>query len=142
MEKLLNQLLADLMAINVNLHNLHWNVSGMGFEEYHELTEGLYNDVFSKFDDVAEYLKSNDMYPSASLDQYAKETKCKPLAVKDFTDEEVVASLNDIYTYLIKSFQEIANKADKEGHKGLVFIMTNWIGEYKKAHWMIKARLK
>lgn len=142
MEKELNQLLADLMAINVNLHNLHWNVCGMGFEEYHELTEELYDDVFSKFDEVAEYLKTNDMYPVSSLEQYAKDTKCKPIEVKDFTDEEVLKHVNGIYEYLIESFNAIGFAAQKEEKIGLSLMMFSWAASYKKAHWMIKARMK
>ena len=141
-EKLLQELLADLMKINVNIHNLHWNVTGMGFEEYHELTEEFYNDVFEKYDDVAEILKTNGLFPVASLAAYDKASGIKDIEPKDFSDEEVLKEVKAIYDYLKAKFIEIREVAVEADEFGVANVMEGYIGDYSKKLWMINARLK
>ena len=42
----LNQYLSNLAVLNLNLHNIHWNVEGLQFVKVHEFTEQLYDDFF------------------------------------------------------------------------------------------------
>ncbi|MDF9867405.1 starvation-inducible DNA-binding protein [Bacilli bacterium PM5-3] len=139
---LLQTLLADLMKLNVNLHNMHWNVVGYDFAEYHELTEDFYNDVFEKYDDIAEILKTRDVYPVSSLKEYDELSKIKDYEVKDYTKEEITKNLKEIYEYLIASFKEIREEADDNDNYVLVATMEDYIGDYSKKLWMINSRLK
>ncbi|MDR1781902.1 MAG: DNA starvation/stationary phase protection protein [Bacilli bacterium] len=141
-EELLNQLLADYMALNVKLHNLHWNVVGMGFEEYHELTEEMYEEMFENFDDIAEYLRKVDKLPLAQFQEYAKITKIKDIKEKEFTDEEVVKELVAIIDYLKASYLEIMKAANEANELGLARNMENKLKELAKRRWMVTARTK
>ncbi|MDR3214999.1 MAG: DNA starvation/stationary phase protection protein [Bacilli bacterium] len=141
-EKLLNQLLADYMALNVKIHNLHWNVVGMGFEEYHELTEELYNEVFESYDDVAEYLRQKDKLPLASLQEYAKITRVKDLESKYFTDDEVIKEVKAIIDFLKETYLEILKVANENNELGLARMMESNLKTISKRNWMVSARLR
>ena len=141
-ETLLNQLLADYMALNVKLHNLHWNVVGMGFEEYHELTEEMYEEIFDDFDDVAEYLRKVDKLPLAQFQKYAEITKIKDIKEKEFSDEEVVRELIAIINYLKASYLEILNVANENNELGLARNMEGKLKALAKRRWMVSARAK
>jgi len=142
-EKLMQELVADLMKLNVNIHNLHWNVVGPDFKEYHVMLEGMYNDVFGKYDDVAELLKSHDIYPVASFGEYAKLSKVKDLDFKrDYNEKEVLIEVKEIYEYLIAKFKEIRAVAADADEFSVANMMEDYMGEYYKALWMINARMK
>jgi len=50
----LNEWLADLIALSLDLKQAHWNVSGPGFKAIHEQLDEILADVRSASDDVAE----------------------------------------------------------------------------------------
>ena len=65
--KNLNVYLSNLAVLNVNLHNIHWNVVGKQFFRVHEFTESLYDDFFEQYDAVAELLKMKGENPFCLL---------------------------------------------------------------------------
>lgn len=136
----INILLADLMSININLYNLHWNVKGNGFEEFHELTEEFYDDVFGKYDDIAEALKIAGEYPVASLKEYAKMSKVPELKVKDYSDGEVIDEVIKIYEYLLESLKSLRETAIEEDSFVLQNNVEDVISEYNKKLWLVRAR--
>jgi starvation-inducible DNA-binding protein len=142
-EKLMQELVADLMKLNVNLHNLHWNVVGQGFMEYHNILEGMYNNVFGKYDEVAELLKAHDIYPVASFEEYTKLSKVKDLDFnRDYNEKEVLVEIKEIHEYLIAKFKEIRLVASEADEFAVANMMEDYLGEYSKTLWMIKARMK
>ena len=136
----INSLLADLISININLHNLHWNVKGDGFEEFHELTEELYDDIFGKYDDFAESLKIAGHYPVASLKEYAKLSNIGELEVRDYSDGEVIDEVIKIYEYLIECFKSLRMIAIEEDNFVLQNNLEDIIADYSKKLWLVKAR--
>lgn len=53
----LQLLVADLYSLTALAHNLHWNVEGPNFTEYHEYFGSVYEWAFSNSDDVAEQIR-------------------------------------------------------------------------------------
>lgn len=53
----LQLLVADLYSLTALAHNLHWNVEGPNFTEYHEYFGGIYDSMFSNADSVAEQIR-------------------------------------------------------------------------------------
>ena len=133
----LNLYLSNLAVLNVKLHNLHWNVVGKNFVQLHEFTESQYDDVFEKFDDVAELIKINGHKPLASLSSYLKNSSIKELESKDFSDNELIdiveADLKE-QLELVKNIREIA---DKEDDFTTVAMMEEHANSYKKTLWFI-----
>ncbi|MDL2211248.1 DNA starvation/stationary phase protection protein, partial [Erysipelotrichaceae bacterium OttesenSCG-928-M19] len=135
--ELLQSLLADLMKINVNIHSLHWNIQDESFMEYHELTEELYEDLFEKYDDVAEYLKMNDVFPIISLAEYDKLSEVEYYELKKFNKAEVIDKMIAAYEYLIGKFSAIREDANNRDEFLLANKMEDYIGEYSKNLWML-----
>lgn len=137
----LNVYLSNLAVLNVNLHNIHWNVTGKKFMQIHEFTEELYDDFFEKYDAVAELLKMKDEKPLVKLSDYLNNATIKELEGDKFSCKE---SLEIVLGYL-KEMKELAtairNEADDEGDFEVVAEFEDHVSAYSKNCWFVKAML-
>lgn len=140
--KLMNQYVADLAVLNVKFHNLHWNVVGERFEPIHVYAEKLYDDLFAKFDEVAERLKMLGVYPLASMKSYLEATSIEELENRDYQIPETMAILKSSLEGLRKLAIDIRTAADEEGDFVTVAMMEDHVGEYDKELWFIASALK
>lgn len=65
----LNKYLQALTVAQRNIHILHWNVIGREFRSAHLEFKDIYEDLFTKIDEVAELIRIHDGVPSASLSE-------------------------------------------------------------------------
>jgi len=135
----LNKYLSDLHVLNVKLHNLHWNVIGKQFFRLHDFTEELYDDLFEKFDEIAELIKMRDEKPLARVEDYLKNTSIEELDKNSFTCDEVLAELEKDFTNLKNQATEIRNDADDANDFEVVAVMEDHVGDYSKTLWFVKA---
>lgn len=141
--QLRREYLANLKVLDVKLHNLHWNVIGLNFAPIHEFTEKLYDALFAKFDDVAELLKMEGIYPPASLKEYLEISTIAELpSEKDFSEVEVLNIVRDDLAKMNDLAVAIREAADEEGNFLLVANMEDDIAEYKKNLWFLNSMLK
>ena len=140
--ELMNQYLADLSVLNTKLHNLHWNVTGKSFKQVHEYLEGLYDDVFEKFDQVAERIKMLDAYPLASVHAYLNITKIEELDSQDITTEDAFKSVFNDYQYLKALAIDIRQAADHEDDFSTVALIEDHVADYDKNLYFIRQTLK
>lgn len=141
MEKL-NVYLSNLAVWNVKLHNLHWNVVGVQFVALHNFTEELYDDVFQKFDDVAEYIKMNGGEPLAKLSDYLDKTTMKELSETSYKTQEVLDHLKEDLELMNALAVEIRNEADEKGDFVAVGMFEEHVEFYKKQLWFIESMKK
>lgn len=134
----LNVYLSNLAVINIKLHNLHWNVVGTNFVQLHEFTEEQYNDVFSKFDDVAELIKQQGKSPLVKLSEYLAKATIKELDEKNFSTEEVLNIVNSDLKELLSIVEDIRKIADDEDDYQTVSMMEDHASSYKKTLWFIR----
>ena len=90
----------NFSGINVNLHNLHWNVVGVQFVQLHEFTEQLYDEFFEKYDSVAEILKMQGEKPLVKLSDYLKNASIKELDKDVFNTKEVLQIVLDYLNHM------------------------------------------
>ena len=137
--KKLDVYLADLMVLNVKFHNWHWNVEGFTFKAVHEYLEALYNDVFEKYDEIAEYQKMTGTCPNASLKEYLAITGVKEIESKKVTCEEAIVAAKKELEYLRDSALAIREEADD-------FVLSNKMEDhvegYNKQIWFKDSMLK
>lgn len=136
MEKL-NVYLSNLAVWNVKLHNLHWNVVGVQFIAIHNFTEELYDDVFQKYDAVAEYIKMNDGKPLANLSDYLDKTTMKELTETSYKTQEVLDHLKEDLELMNALAAEIRNEADEKGDFVAVDMFEEHVEFYNKQLWFI-----
>lgn len=135
----LNIYLANLAVLNVKFHNIHWNVVGKQFVQVHEFTESLYDTFFEQYDDVAEALKMRNHYPLASLKAYLELTTVKEIESKDYSVEEVIDLVEAELKALCELATRIRNEADEANDFVLVAQFEDYIAEFQKNLWFIKA---
>lgn len=140
--KLMNQYIADLAVLNVKFHNLHWNVVGERFVPVHVYLEEQYDDLFGKFDEVAERLKMMGKYPLASLKSYLDATEIKELENRDYQIPEVMTILKAEFTHLNKLATTIRKIADEMGDFTSVAMLEDHIAGYTKQLWFIESAMK
>jgi len=140
--ELLNQYLANLAVWNIKLHNLHWNVVGNQFIQLHNFTEEMYDDVFEKFDEVAELLKIKGETPLSTMADYLKAASMKELEPKDFSTKEVLDILKEDLELMVKLATDIRNLADEEGDFTTVAMFEGHVEGYDKNLWFIRSLLK
>lgn len=138
----MNEYVANLHIWNVKLHNMHWNVVGERFVAIHNFTEELYDDVFAKFDDVAEQLKIQGSQPAASVADYLKLSTMEELPVKDYSSLEVVKILKADLEQVKQLVIDIRAIADEEGDFSTVAMMEEHADAYSKHLWFIGAMLR
>jgi len=137
----LNVYLSNLSVLNVNLHNLHWNVEGKQFVQVHEFTEALYDDFFEKYDAVAELLKMKGEKPLVKLSDYLKNATIKELEKDKFGIEESLEIVLDYLKEMKKLATEIRNEADEDGDFEVVAEFEVHVAGYSKNIWIINTML-
>ena len=140
--ELMNQYVADLAVLNVKFHNLHWNVVGERFEPVHVYVEKLYDDLFEKYDEVAERLKMQGAFPLASMKSYLAVTSVKEIEDRNYQIPEVMQILKDELTALRKLATEIRSLADDAGDFITVGMMEDHVAGYDKELWFIESAMK
>ncbi len=140
--ELMNKYVADLAVLNVKFHNLHWNVVGENFEAVHVYIEKLYDDLFLKFDEVAERIKMLGEFPKASLKEYLEATAVEELANRDYTIAETYQLLEQELKYLKKLALDIRSEADANDDFVTVSLMEDHVGVYDKEIWFVKSAQK
>ncbi|WP_028974353.1 Dps family protein [Spirochaeta cellobiosiphila] len=139
--KKMNSYLADLAVMNVKLHNLHWNVVGKQFVSIHKFTEELYEDLFEKYDAVAEELKMLGEIPASTMVEYLKITDVKEESPRAFTVEEVLDHLVSDLNILKTKALHIRKSASEEDSFAVANMMEDHSSEYNKNLWFLKAML-
>lgn len=137
----LNQYLSNLALLNIKLHNLHWNVIGKEFMQVHNFTETLYDDMFKKFDDVAELIKIRGEKPLARMADYLKHATIPEPERDQFTVKEVLEILRDDLSKMKNLATEIRNEADADGDFGIVADFEEHVADFSKNLWFINAML-
>lgn len=134
----LNIYLSNLAVLNIKLHNLHWNVVGYNFVQLHEFTESQYDDVFEKYDDVAELIKIQGASPLVKLSDYLKNASIQELDGKAFSDKELISIVESDLKEQLSLVEEIRVIADEEDDYSTVAMMEDHANSYKKTLWFIK----
>ena len=138
----MNKYVADLAVLNVKFHNLHWNVVGENFEAVHVYIEKLYDDLFLKFDEVAERIKMLGEFPKASVKSYLDISTVEELADEDHTIEASYQVLLQELNFLKNEALAIRKLADGNDDFVTVSLMEDHVGVYDKEIWFVKQALK
>lgn len=138
----MNQYLANLAVMNIKLHNLHWNVVGVNFFAIHNFTEGLYDDFFSKFDDVAEQLKIKGVTPLTRLKDYLEIASIEELEAKNFSTKEVINLLIEDLNQFKKQATSIRQSALEEDDFTTANMFEDHIAGFDKNLWFLNSMTK
>lgn len=131
--------LANLAVLNAKLHNLHWNVVGRAFVQVHEYTEGLYDEFFEQFDQVAEAMKMRGGFPPVRLSEFLSLATIEELDSREYSVCEVLRIVTEDVLKMQALAKEIREGADKMGDYLLAGQFDGYLESYAKRVWFLKA---
>src|SRR5690554_5756481 len=113
----LNELLANYSVFYQNVRGYHWNIKGENFFELHQKFEELYDNLFTKIDEIAERILTLGSVPYHAFSAYYKLSEIED---SDYVSDGVTAikqSLDSLKVVikLQREILDISDDADDEG---------------------------
>ncbi len=137
---LLNDLLANYSAFYQNTRGFHWNIKGEKFFELHLKFEELYNDLFTKIDEVAERILTLEHTPDHKFSEYLGASDIKES--NEVTDgRKAVSQILDSFSILLQKQRVILSLSGEIDDEGTNALMSDYIREQEKLVWMYSAFL-
>ncbi len=137
----LNVILANYSLFYQNARGYHWNIKGEKFFELHLKFEELYNDLFTKIDEVAERVLTLGHTPAHSFTEYK--------AVSSISESEKVTDARHAVEEILQAFstllvmqRELLELSADAGDEGTNALMSDYIREQEKLVWMYSSYLK
>lgn len=134
-----NNFLANLNVMYVKLHNLHWNVTGIGFFEIHVKLEELYTDITLDLDEVAERILTIGHKPLASLQSYLAVASITEISSQDIKALAAIEIALADYTILLEQAKAVLALAEAANDLGTQDLISGLISKYEKTLWMLQA---
>ena len=135
----LNVFLANLAAMNIKVHNLHWNVVGPNFPVIHKMTEEIYKMFQCQFDEVAEMMKMQNKMPMGTMAQYLENTTVEEIESREYAGYEVIDELASDCENIMALEKQIRDEADKKDDFMTANLLEDYLACYAKHAWMIRA---
>jgi starvation-inducible DNA-binding protein len=140
--EIMNQMVADLLALNVKFHNLHWNVKGHRFVPLHIALEEMYDLFFEQYDDVAERIRMLGEYAPASLKEVVALTKVEDLANQDYTQKDVLDVVKASFEHLKALVRDLRTAAEADDDFVTAAMCDDLEGVYDKQLWFTHQQMK
>jgi starvation-inducible DNA-binding protein len=137
----LSRLLADTYSLYLKTHSFHWNVTGPHFNSLHAMFEEQYNALWTAADEIAERIRTLDVYAPGSYSQFAKLTSIKEEAgVPEW--QEMVAQLVEGHEIAAATAREALKTANAAGDDGTADMVTGRLKDHEKLAWMLRSLLR
>lgn len=137
----LSRLLADTYSLYLKTHSFHWNVTGPQFNSLHAMFETQYNELWLAADEVAERIRTLDVFAPGSYSQFAKLSAIKEEAgVPEW--EAMVAQLVEGHEIAAATARNALKAANAAGDDGTADMVTGRLKAHEKTAWMLRSLLK
>ncbi len=140
--KELNIYLSNLHILYTKVHNLHWNVVGIGFYEMHLKLEEFYTAIADELDVVAERILTLEGRPLASLKDYLENTTLEEIESKPIKANKAAEVVYKDFQEVLAHLRKISLMASENSDEQTVGILDGYIGEYEKNIWMLASYLE
>lgn len=132
---------SDAFVFYFKAHTFHWNVTGKDFPQLHDFFGKVYENTFSKIDDLAEHIRALNAPAPMNLASIIANSKI--MENKDsLTAMEMVAALEADNTKVLAGLLACAKMAEAADEIGLNDFLTQLYDEHKKLAWMLSSILK
>ncbi|KZC18462.1 MULTISPECIES: Dps family protein [Rhodanobacter] len=139
--KHLSRLLADTYSLYLKTHSFHWNITGPQFNSLHAMFETQYNALWLAADEVAERIRTLDVFAPGSYSQFAKLSSVKEEAgVPEW--KAMVGQLVEGHEIAAATARDTLKAANAAGDDGTADMVTGRLKEHEKTAWMLRSLLK
>ena len=137
----LSKLLADTYSLYLKTHSFHWNVTGPQFNSLHAMFETQYNELWLAADEIAERIRTLDVFAPGSYSQFGKLTSIKEEpGVPDW--KEMVGQLVEGHEIAAHTARGAIKVAQDGSDEGTADMLTGRLKEHEKTAWMLRSLLK
>ncbi len=137
MEKLLNELLSDVIVESHKMQNYHWYIKGKSFYPMHKQMEEFYHEFIDMSDEIAEVMLMMGYKPVANLKDMLNLAHIKELRSQYIEDRIVYEGLVIDFKYLLHNMKNIKSLADETENDIVVTKIDEFIYLISKHLWMI-----
>ena len=139
--KSLSKMLADTYSLYLKTHSFHWNVTGPQFNSLHAMFEEQYNALWTAADEVAERIRTLDVFAPGSYSQFGKLTSIKEeTGVPEWKD--MVGQLVEGHEIAAATARDVIRAADDVGDEGTADMATGRLKDHEKTAWMLRSLLR
>jgi len=139
--KQLKVLQASSLVMFTKIHNYHWNIKGMQFFPIHEMTEKIYGQFSTIYDDTAERVLQLGDKPVILLSDIEKISVIKEDKKTDFDAKYVLSNILKDFETLTKEFKKLGKLAEEDGDNVTLAYADENVAHLEKNIWMIGATL-
>lgn len=137
----LSKFLADTYTLYLKTHYFHWNVTGPQFRTLHLMFEEEYNELWMAVDQIAERIRSLDVYAPGTYKDFAKLTSIK--------ESDGVPGAQDMIKELVAGHEAVVRTArsifpvvDKASDEATADLLTQRLQIHEKTAWMLRSLLE
>jgi len=138
----LNQCLADLSAVTMQLKSAHWNVKGQEFYQLHELFEDLIEEFDGYVDDVAERASALGGRPPGTAREVARQTTIPALPPHTVEGVALVGELVDRLAVLDANLYEQLETVTERNDLDTADLLNEISRVVAKSLWFLEAHLQ
>lgn len=137
----LETLIADSYALMAQTHLAHWNVEGTDFFQLHVAFQAQYEELFTAIDDIAEHLRTLEIYAPGGLKSLASLSKIQEMD-RRLPGKDYVANLIEAHEILIEGAKKGQQVSGEAGDTETEDLFIERLRIHNKTLWMLKSYLK
>lgn len=138
-EQLLNVFNNNFVAY-YRSHVAHVNIMGRNFHSDHELLQGIYEDLQSQIDVIAELLRTIQEFMPSEI-QFVLNESTISTAIFEGDSEELLTGVKEDLETLKGFYQDLMEEADLDGHKEIANYAQDRILAIAKFIWQLDSTL-
>ena len=141
---LLNALKKNVANIAVfyhQSHGYHWNVIGPDFQEYHELFETIYSDVYESLDPMAENCRKVGGIAPFTLQEFLDLTSLTEHDPNKYAAKTLAKILYEDNKVVLKDLFELFDIATEQNEQGIANFAAERIDMHNKWQWQLGSSL-
>ena len=140
--KVLNERLADLVDLQLQLKQAHWNVKGANFIAIHELFDDLVEEIEEHVDNVAERIVALGGTAEGTVAALSGRSKLPPYPLAISSERDHVGAISTALATAGKGMRAAIEAADRLGDAGSADLFTGISRDLDKKLWFVESHLQ
>jgi starvation-inducible DNA-binding protein len=140
--RLLSDRLADLIDLQLQTKQAHWNVKGPNFIAIHELFDDIAGEIEEHVDAVAERITAFGGTAEGTLAAVGKRTSLAPYPLNISSSRDHLDALATAVSKAGKAIRAAIDQSDEIGDKGTSDLFTGISRDLDKKLWFLESHLQ
>lgn len=133
--------LASTFMLYTKTYKFHWNVSGMDFQQLHELFEHQYEQLAAAIDALGERILQLGSLAIGTLAEMQEHSFLKEAPGVNPDARGMVAELLADHENVIRHLRDDIDTATEDGDTGTADFLTTLMEDHEKMAWFLRAHL-